>query len=654
MVHGIGSSKAGDTRDAFARSIHRGVADAGGAARVTDVTVPGGPPQSRIDIDRAPSVLLAEAYWADAIPTLTGWSPRRSVRQLLALIRMLPFLLAGALGPRAHEPDLADDSSEPTWRQLRDLAPMLWRMATLYGVIIGASLLAGAAATQPWLAAALIAAALLLVAFLGTSRLLGQVRVAAMEDAELAPALARIRAALAHAEAMCDEVWVIAHSQGGYLAHRVLTEDGRNAHPRVKRMTGIASGLRPIHLAAVARSARWTASGWIMLTSGMFAAVLLVLMLTPGGLLSPSTLSGFLTSAFLVLVQPAVLLDLTTGVALLASAQQAAIAPIAWTALDTIRLAVLALVIAFAFAAIRVRTGAPHPTPIAALPARMRWEELTSPSDLVGSMSVPALPGTVHQVVLPALRNPIGDHLLGTLLRGPAALRALLGERLLDRTSFAANQLPVRFAPLTESLLDLSHRTYALRGLLLACVVALTLGFPFVIGGSVIDRARDGWIYGSYVAVSVAGGAVAALWWWIGATRRVRAYRERAAYPSPRAISPSYVRFLWITGAASSAGAFVIAYVTAVATAPASPIIGGLGILGISMLLAACLASVRVRLPRVLLWMTLLLFPVPAVVTTMAVGAQALSPLGIVMMLPGVLLAWLCIALAAATLLRRA
>ena len=654
VVHGIGSSKAGDTRDAFARSIRRGVADAGRAARVTDITVPGGPPQSRIDIDHAPSVLLAEAYWADAISSLGGWSARRAVRQLLALIRMLPFLLAGALGPRAHEPDLADDSSETVWRQLRALAPTLWRMATLYGVIIGASLLVSAAATQPWIAAVLIATALLLVALLGTSRLLGQVRVAAMDDGAIAPALDRIRAALAHAETMCDEVWVIAHSQGGYLAHRVLTEDGRNAHPRVKRVTGIASGLRPIQLAAVARSARWTASGWIMLTSGVLAAVFLVLMLTPGGLLSPSTLSGYLTSTFLILVQPAALLDLTTGVALLASAQEAAIAAIAWRAIDTFRLATIALVVALALAAIWVRKGTPLPAPVAALPARTRWEELTSPSDLVGSVSVPALPATVHQVVLPALRNPIGDHFLGTLLRGPVALRALLSERLLDRTSFAANQLPVRFAPLSESLLNLSHRTYALRGLLLACVVALTLGFPFVIGGSVIDRARDGCVYGSYVAVSVASAAVAGLWWWIGATRRVRAYRERTAYPSPRAISPSYIRFLWISGAASSAGALVIAYVTAIVPTAATPVIGGLGILGVAMLLAACVASVRVQLPRVILWMTLLLFTVPAVVATMALGAEVLSPLGIVMVLPGVLLAWLCIALAAVALLQQA
>lgn len=300
VVHGIGSSKSGDTRKLFARAIKHGITQAGGKAQVTDVTVPGGFPQSRVDIHGAPSVLLAEAYWADAISALNGWDLHRVGRQLLALARMTPFLLAGAVGPRAHEPDpshtipQAGANSSSLWNQVRALAPMLWRMATLYGVAIGLSLLIGAAVTRHWLAFALILLAVALVVLLGKSKLLGQVRIAALEDTEIAPALTRIRDSLGQMEAVCDEVWVIAHSQGGYLAHRVLTEDGSNAHPRVKRFTGVASGLRPIQLASLVRSAWWTALGWIGLAGGVFAAVFLVLMLTPGGLLSPSWLSGLL------------------------------------------------------------------------------------------------------------------------------------------------------------------------------------------------------------------------------------------------------------------------------------------------------------------------------------------------------------------------
>ncbi len=654
VVHGIGNSQPGDTLARFVRSIEAGVADAGSVAKRGKATFEDGIPRTVVEIEGSPTVLMMEAHWANALPALDGFDIRRFGRQLTALMKMTPFLLVGALGPRLHEPDpteLPPGANAST--QFRTLAPMLWRLATLLGIVFGTILIVDAAIGSPWQGVLLALIALACLAFLGTSKLIGQVRIAALVDDEVAPALARIRAAIAQIEAASDEVWVIAHSQGGYLSHRVLAADGHHAHPRVKRFTGIASGLRPIHLASIVRSTRWAISGWCSIVGSLCFMTLALLLLTPEGILSLSVISAPLAGLLLGVVQPAVLLDVESTSWLNEITQETTWAALHWTPLDTARLASLLAGAVAVVAAFWVRKGAAAFQEIGNLPARIRWEELTSPSDLVGSMSVPPLPSRVHEVSLPALRNPIGDHLLGLLLRGPAALRVLIAERLIARTSFAANQTPPRFAPVFDSLRRLSHRTYRLRGLLFMCAVGLTLGFPFVIGSSVMDLARQPVMLRTYLIVSISAMAVSAAWWAIGARRHMRSYCNGTSYQTLSDVSPSYLRWLWISAVASVGSAFSITFVCHITGQGQQSISGSLMILGVVLLFSACLAEVQVHVPRPLLWLVLAGFPTLTIISVLGKGDDPLNMIWIVLAAPGVLLGAGCIMLTSVTLFRR-
>lgn len=654
IVHGIGQSKPGDTLQLLGQSIVTGITEAGVDARCGDTISEDRVPRKLVEIVGRQSVLVAEAHWADALPTLHGFDAQRIGRQFHALARMAPFLLIGALGPRTHEPDpMSLDPSTSFSKQFRILAPMLWRMSTLVGVIVGLALLAGLGLSKPWVGALLGGAVIAFLLFLGMSKLIGQVRIAALEDDEIAPALTRIREAIAQVEATCDEVWVLAHSQGGYLAHRVLAEDGPNAHPRVKRFTGIASGLRPIHLASTTRSVRWAVQGWLSLLSSMCFFAFGLLIISPGGILSASSLTLLFAGFLPFLVVPAALLDTSLLLEQLGSMHEAAVAGLAWTYQDTVRIALAAAGVAAILAAYWIRKHALPFQAIRDLGRRIRWEELSSRSDLVGSMSVPPLPGKVHAVSLPALRNPIGDHLLSRLLRGPSALRVLICERLLGKASLGANQAPSRFSPLLGSLNRQSDRSYRLRGLLLACTLGLTLGFPVALGVAPIDLVARPPLYASYVAVSVVSMGVSAAWWGLSARQRMRAYRNGTPYPNTHEVSRTYLRWLWIAAWALVLSAFTIQWFTLLDGQRQGSLVGSLMCLGLVLLLTACLAEVQVHVPRTLLWMVLALFPAREIAQILGPSGSGLDLIWIVLGTPGTLLGLGCLALAVVALVTK-
>ena len=234
-------------------------------------------PSGELRVEGGRSVLLAEGHWADIVRDRRGGWVRGGLARLRLVVAAVPCLLIAVLSPRGGEA-VAAANVGAGFDEARRVAPVAWRMLTFAGVITAAIWLF----TWSWvvgIAVTVVVLVLVVVAIVMPGSVVEHVRFASAGGDELAEILARVSAAVSFTEENCERVWVIAHSQGGYLAHRVLWE---GAHPRVRRFTGVASGLRPITIARAVRSGRMLAAGWIHLFGTGLLSFGLLLALQPG------------------------------------------------------------------------------------------------------------------------------------------------------------------------------------------------------------------------------------------------------------------------------------------------------------------------------------------------------------------------------------
>lgn len=652
VVHGIGRQKPGETLHAFIKGISSEVSECGIDVSVKEIDTGYSTSQVEVKIMNSPPVLFAEAYWADSIPDLRGISLRRVGRQALALIRMLPSLLAGALAPRVTEPDLLtlETSSADTWEEMRQWGPTFWRMCTFFGLLIGFVLIVNASMRHMWLLIFLSVVGIGALLYILTSDLIGQVRVAALEDTQIQPALGRIRTALVNMESQCNEVWIIAHSQGGYLAHRVLAEDNDHAHPRVKRFTGLASGIRPIRLAMLARDVRSTLAGWLSIVASSMVTLLAVLVFTPGGMFSLSgTFGRIVEYSSRIFVQPGLIFlpgdnDVVTEMLRSVNSQN-------FVQKDALFLALSVVVILMCSRILRLRKGVAVEAVIPSIPSSIVWEEFTSASDLVGSMSVPPLPVAAKTVIVPGMRNSLIDHLLRSHLGKTGLFRVRIAEVLKGKGRLGKTSISGQCRALEKSLNQLSVSTYRLRGLLFGSALGITLIPSLLLGGFIFTVVFD--LYWLYLLVVAAAGGGAAIWWEVGARRRISAYHSKSRIPILVPFGSCYIRLLWGLGFFGVSSGFAIA-VAARSLPPENqpPLGGGLILLGAVMLFFACLASASLRPPAMLflVFLTLLFVVFPLCVSSRGLfDGTFVGVLNVLTVVPGALLGCLFVVAALVT-----
>ncbi|MFD0352789.1 hypothetical protein ACFVHW_03445 [Streptomyces sp. NPDC127110] len=448
-----------------------------------------------LDIDgESHRALFAEARWSDVFAGLS----KPSLRRTLSFAVMSLPLLAWVVGPDRR--DLAVLRGEPSKSPFPSFSSaenqavgrLIWRLTTL--AVLALAML------YVLLASSALLLLLLLVglAWWGRSHwnLVWHVRMASIDEEGTEQLLSHLHRRLRWMEGHCDEVVVVAHSQGGYLMHRVLSPAAAERHPGVRRLVGVGSGLKPITLLKTLHSGGIGPAVWL-------AVCTVPLYLSAVGPLVWKMLDWSLTSALRLLYT---LLRLT--VLPLASME----APDVWRSWATTALTemsrpflsmpslalswtqVIALAVSlctFRFAGLRIREALrTDPPPAMALDGGMDWHEYSSPHDIVGRMLLPALPPRVDQPWISATGQPVWDHI--TYFRPSGVLPRLLAADLLSDL-VPRRQPPSAVADVVDgwdrAARDFDHarrmqatRRRTLHGLLLGCaasplpVVAISRG----------------------------------------------------------------------------------------------------------------------------------------------------------------------------------
>ncbi|MFI6861429.1 hypothetical protein ACIBKZ_16260 [Streptomyces sp. NPDC050421] len=247
------------------------------------------------------------------------------------------------------------------------------------------------------------------------------VQVAATDEARTQQLLDHLHQKASWMEHHCDKVVVIAHSQGGYLMHRVLASSSRQ-HPKVRRFIGVGSGLKPISLLKSFDSPTLRAPVWL--------ATLCVPLLLWG--VGPLTWQAFgpeshallhLISATLhATVMPAALFSdpetmrlWLTGLA--DAVRQMVTAYTSSLRIDVAHAAAIAGGIFIITFARQLAAAAYRAQPSASLSLdhhrrNIEWREYTSPHDMVGRMASPEVPEGVDQPWISATGHAVVDHTL--------------------------------------------------------------------------------------------------------------------------------------------------------------------------------------------------------------------------------------------------
>jgi pimeloyl-ACP methyl ester carboxylesterase len=107
--------------------------------------------------------------------------------------------------------------------------------------------------------------ALAVLAYFASARnVVGHVVVAASEPSQLNGIRSRVRDCIDWTLDRCDQVVVVAHSQGGFVCHSILDTAAEPPPPkRVRGLIGVGSGLKPIWLLQQLNRPKIAAAVWI-------------------------------------------------------------------------------------------------------------------------------------------------------------------------------------------------------------------------------------------------------------------------------------------------------------------------------------------------------------------------------------------------------
>ncbi|MFE1790696.1 hypothetical protein ACFW7J_20255 [Streptomyces sp. NPDC059525] len=213
---------------------------------------------------RAATVLIAEAVWSDRFrrpPWYLRW-----LRTVTYLVRSLPGVLL-LLGPDRRDRSFwvsTETSFKSTFLRsirnglwpigffaspdMRHMGRMGWRFLT--SLVLLAAFMA-LLSEHPWVAGGGAAA---LVVLLSTRlNVADHVIMAAVRDHEREKLLDYLEDRLRWMQERCDKIVIVAHSQGGFLAHQLMARQGGRNQRKVIRLVGVGSGLKPIWILQQAR-----------------------------------------------------------------------------------------------------------------------------------------------------------------------------------------------------------------------------------------------------------------------------------------------------------------------------------------------------------------------------------------------------------------
>jgi hypothetical protein len=326
LVHGIGSQRPGDTVVHVGRSIHRWLCDflKHLDVEVVDATLarqaaPAEPPHARIVFRqrtrRSPYTwILAESHWADCFPPPTYGEFARwavSVVPMAVLQHLTAQFLPALESLKAKGPwvgirqffELVPYEVPRLRRRLLDdpgarFQPLrAWTMLTAYQVVLLLPVfMVGALVIQVALFAILVPAFFLRFGFVQSfARWIQLALSASIGDSYLFTAnpivesaiVTRVQRDIEWLAVRCDEVVVVAHSQGAAIAYEAIQQwTWRECVPKpLKRLITYGSGLRKLFelKSALRRSAWAEPSQWTffvvvaLLLSGALALLLVLL-----------------------------------------------------------------------------------------------------------------------------------------------------------------------------------------------------------------------------------------------------------------------------------------------------------------------------------------------------------------------------------------
>lgn len=393
------------------------------AHATASITVPG---------HRAATVLVAEAVWSDRFRRPAWYL--RWLLTVIYLVRSLPAVLL-LVGPDRRDRSFwvsTETSFKSTFlRSIRNglwpigfltspdtrhMGRMGWRFLT--SLVLLAALIA-LLSEHPWVAGAAAGA---LIALLSTRlNVADHVIMAAVRDQEREELLAYLEDRLRWMQAHCDEIVIVAHSQGGFLAHQLMARHGGRNQRKVIRLVGVGSGLKPIWILQQARRPFVAAVAWVLplasiclawgaspliepSSSEVAAGMLMQLTATTPSLALPLAAQSPEFGTTMMQGVSESLERIQSGVLLVGDMSWERWAAIAVSATLTI---VCGLIVKF-----RIVPGAKAPftlpTPDGAKP--LEWHEYSSQHDMVGRMLLPTLPSGVEQEATPILGHPLRDH----------------------------------------------------------------------------------------------------------------------------------------------------------------------------------------------------------------------------------------------------
>jgi hypothetical protein len=527
VVHGIGGTHDGSTVDAFLTPVTELIrarhGDGAVSIEASDL-VPGHTAKTvRVDLDgrKGRPVLVTEARWTELSSSGKRLSWAAVAWSLRSFLVMIPVLI----GPSAAEIRRLQHLFRPessgglTRSEQIALVPIalrgLWRLATV-AVVLAAVVWCGRQlwAVSPWLlvgTAALLVIALVVALVALPTDLAGQVRVVAEDGPVRQRILDEVTEVLGSVDRVCRSVTVVAHSQGGYLVHQVLS---RSAPSTVREFVALGSGLKPISLLRYFRMpGRW----WPAIVSLVGVAVMTVsgwMLMDPDKLLGGGQLADLMEPGLVLWAAPWLTLDLgpTLFTNAASAAELGAYLPALGRSWPWILLSFVGAGIVFGGQIVAARFG--DGVTIAPLPKSVRrWREYATPHDVVGRLAFPELPSTVELVDVHGV-NTFSDHRFAEYFARGARLTAQMAEELLLRAGHqrAADVLRQDATPGLETLQRTASRWYRLRGLLQLCLIGLVLVVPTALGrGSVFVAFQTGWPWSLGIAVVTGFMALSAM-----------------------------------------------------------------------------------------------------------------------------------------------
>ena len=264
---------------------------------------------------------------------------------------------------------------------------------------------------------------------------------------------------------------VVAHSQGGLLAHDALTHiTGKRASQL--RLLGVGSGVRPITLFRSLR--RWPGLlylwSWLLLVLSTIPLLqfLLYIPYVPRLLLVILRLMLFVNRSFLTAKAIRPYLWLNT----LSQLQYPEISDIFnLSSIPPILVALFLISILGLTISIReMKADIKHVEDI----PDIDWIEVTTPHDIVGRFAFPALPSKVNQITVPLEGNPLLDH-TRYFKRGALVPRIIAAATLNDLGVLSKEEGLTRYELVSDSVLEMTRKRWRL-----VSFVSLALTCPFI------------------------------------------------------------------------------------------------------------------------------------------------------------------------------